>query len=178
MALSPPIDNPDLGPQTPAPGETPGGHVSYSGKPVLVVFTVQVPPNTPLTSSLYMTTDQTGWNPQAIVMDRVDSLHFRIVQRLNSGTVFRYLYDRGSLQQEEVAENGIQRAPRQVVIADSDVRAINDTVYEWADLIAGGGGQGLSPSGLPTPYNPNPFPNLPIGMPHPQPPNPGRTPSP
>jgi hypothetical protein len=176
VALSPPIENPDLVQQTPGPNDVPGAHVRYSGKPVLVVFTVQVPPNTPLTSSLYMTTDQTGWNPQAIVMDRVDSMHFRIVERLNSGTVFRYLYDRGSLQQEEVAQNGIQRAPRQVVIADSDVRAINDTVYEWSDMIAGGG-QSLSPSGLPTPYNPNPFPNLPIGLPHPEP-NPRHTPAP
>jgi len=168
VALTPPVPDPDLVQTTPGPGEAPGAHQRYSGKPVLVVFTVQVPPNTPLTSSMYMTTDQSGWNPQAIVMDRIDSLHFRIVQRINSGTAFRYLYDRGSLQQEEVAQNGLQRTPRQLVVADSDVRAENDVVYEWADLIAGGG-QGLSPSGLPTPYNPNPFPNLPIGMPHPEP---------
>jgi hypothetical protein len=168
VALSPPLPNPDLTPATPAPGESPGVVRHYSGKPVLVVFTVQVPPNTPLTSSMYMTTDQSGWNPQAIVMDRVDAMHFRIIQRINSGSVFRYLYDRGSLQQEEVAENGIQRDPRQLVVADSDVRAVNDTVYAWLDMIAGGG-QSLAPNGLPTPYNPAPFPNLPVGAPRPQP---------
>lgn len=168
VALSPPIPNPDLIPATPAPGETLGPKQHFSGKPVLVVFTVQVPPNTPLTSNMYMTTDQSGWNPQAIIMDRIDAMHFRIIQRINSGTVFRYLYDRGSLQQEEVAENGIQRDPRQVIVADSDVKAVNDTVYAWLDLIAGGG-QAIQPNGLPTPYNPQPFPNLPIGAPHPQP---------
>ena len=168
VALSPAVPNPDLLPATPAPGESPGVVKHYSGKPVLVVFTVEVPPNTPLTSNMYMTTDQSGWNPQAIVMDRIDALHFRIIQRINSGSTFRYLYDRGSLQQEEVAENGIQRDPRQIIVADSDVRAVNDTVYAWLDLIAGGG-QAIAPNGLPTPYNPAPFPNLPVGAPHPQP---------
>lgn len=177
VALSPALPNPDLTEATPGPGETPNSHQHYSGKPVLVVFTVQVPPNTPLTTNMYMTTDQSGWNPQAIVMDRIDALHFRIVQRINSGSVFRYLYDRGSLQSEEVAENGIQRTPRQIIVADSDVRAVNDTVYAWGDLIAGGNQQ-LQPNGLPTPYNPAPFPNLPVGAPHPQPPAPGRTPAP
>jgi hypothetical protein len=166
VALSPPLPNPDLALATPGPDEAPSIRQHYSGKPVLVVFTVQVPPNTPLTSNMYMTTDQSGWNPQSIVMDRIDALHFRIVKTLNSGTVFRYLYDRGSLQQEEVAENGIQRDPRQIVVADSDVRAVNDTVYAWLDLIAGGG-QSIAPNGLPTPYNPAPFPNLPNGAPRP-----------
>jgi len=166
VALSPPLPNPDLVLATPGPDEAPSVRQHYSGKPVLVVFTVQVPPNTPLTSNMYMTTDQSGWNPQSIVMDRIDALHFRIVKTLNSGTVFRYLYDRGSLQQEEVAENGIQRDPRQIVVADSDVRAVNDTVYAWLDLIAGGG-QSIAPNGLPTPYNPAPFPNLPNGAPRP-----------
>jgi hypothetical protein len=175
VALSPPLPNPDLTQATPGPDQTPSEQQHYSGKPVLVVFTVQVPPNTPLTSSVYMTTDSSGWNPQAIAMDRIDALHFRIVQRINSGSVFRYLYDRGSLRSEETAENGMQRAPRQIVVADSDVRAVNETVYAWNDLLSGGG-QNAPPNGLPTPYNPAPFPNLPGGAPHPQPP--GHTPAP
>jgi hypothetical protein len=78
------------------------------------------------------------------------------------------------LQQEEVAQNGIQRAPRQIVVADSDVRAVNDTVYAWSDMVAGG--QSIAPNGLPTPYNPAPFPNLPVGAPRPsQPPAPIHT---
>ncbi|HTX59705.1 MAG TPA: hypothetical protein VMH02_08485 [Verrucomicrobiae bacterium] len=166
VALSPPLPNPDLVPQTPAPGESAKPTEHFSGKPVVVVFTVQVPPNTPFTSTIYMTTDASGWNPNAVIMDRVDALHFRIIERLNSGTIFRYLYDRGSLQQEEVAENGMQRTPRQIVVTDSDVRAVNDTVYAWADMLAGGS-QSQAPQGLPTPYNPAPFPNLPNGQPHP-----------
>ena len=58
------------------------------GRPVLVQFTVEVPPGTPPNANIYIMTDASGWNPQAIPMDRVDALHFRVTRRLNSGTVF------------------------------------------------------------------------------------------
>jgi hypothetical protein len=86
-------------------------------------------------------------------------LHFRVTQRINSGTILRYYYTRGSQQSEERAANGLDRAPRRVVISDADVRAISDVVYYWADQI--GGLQQPQPNTLPTPYNPVPFPNLP-----------------
>ncbi len=100
VALSSPIPNPDLlqAVATPAPGEPATVAQHFSGRPVLVTFIVQVPPYTPFTSSIYMATDQSGWNAQAIPMDRVDALHYQITRRFNSGTIFRYLYDRGSLQ--------------------------------------------------------------------------------
>ena len=103
VALSSPVPNPDLLPQTPAPGHTLAPTQHFSGRPVLVTFTVQVPPTTPFSASVYITTDASGWNAQAIPMDRIDTLHYQITRRLNSGTIFRYLYDRGSFQAEEVA---------------------------------------------------------------------------
>ncbi|MBV8530918.1 MAG: hypothetical protein JO104_06340, partial [Candidatus Eremiobacteraeota bacterium] len=177
VALSSPVPNPDLlkAVETPAPGETFAPTQHFSGKPVLVTFIVQVPPYTPFTSSIYISTDQSGWNAQAIPMDRVDALHYQITRRFNSGTIFRYLYDRGSLQSQEVAQNGLARQPRDLVVTDADVRVLRDTVYAWQDSAPGAVNQ-PQPQIMPTPYNPAPFPNLPTSVPPPQPP-PGRPPA-
>ena len=161
VTLSPTLPNPDLLP--PSPGASVASSPThFSGRPVLVTFTVQVPPNTPFTATVYITTDASGWNAQAIPMDRIDALHYQITRRLNSGTIFRYLYDRGSFQSVEVAQNGLQRAPRRIVVTDADVRVVPDTVYSWIDTVNGGYNQ--APTGVPTPYNPAPFPNLPPGV--------------
>jgi hypothetical protein len=175
VALSPTLPNPDLlkNIETPAPGASVASVVQFSGKPVLVTFIVQVPPNTPFTASVYITTDVSGWNAQAIPMDRVDALHYQITRRFNSGTIFRYLYDRGTLQSQEVAQNGLQRTPRQLTVTNADVRTMNDVVYAWQDSVPGGINQG-QPQIMPTPYNPAPFPNLPNCLPPPQPPGHGR----
>lgn len=172
VAISSPVPNPDLlrAVQTPAPGESGLPVVSYSGRPVLVTFIVQVPPNTPFTSSIYISTDQSGWNAQAIAMTRVDGLHYEISRRYPSGTVFRYLYDRGSFQSKEIAANGLEREPRRFIVPDADVRVIRDTVYAWSDTVPGGVNQG-QPQIMPTPYNPAPWPNLPGSYPPPQPPH-------
>jgi hypothetical protein len=173
VALSTPVPNPDLlrNIETPPPGaENPelASAMSFNGRPVLVTFIVQVPPNTPWTASVYITNDVSGWNAQAIPMDRVDALHYQITRRYNSGTVFRYLYDRGTFQAQEVAQNGLQRTLRQLIVTNADVRVIRDTVYAWQDAVAGGVQQ-LQPQIMPTPYNPAPFPNLPNCLPPPQP---------
>ncbi|HLY03728.1 MAG TPA: hypothetical protein VKR56_14685 [Candidatus Cybelea sp.] len=173
VAASSPAPNPDLlayqNLATPAPGGGLPAGVSYSGKPVLVTFIVQVPPTTPLTSSVYISTDQSAWNAQAIPMDRIDALHYEITRRYPSGTIFNYLYDRGSLQSEEIAQNGLSRKPRKFVVPDADVRTVSDTVYAWQDQVPGSINQ-QQPQIMPTPYNPAPFPNLPPNLPPPQPP--------
>lgn len=173
VALTSPVPNPDLVPQTPGPGHPLAATQHFSGRPVLVTFTVQVPPNTAFAASVYITTDASGWNAQAIPMDRIDTLHYQITRRLNSGTIFRYLYDRGSFQAVEIAENGLQRVPRDIVVTDADVRVIRDTVYAWQDSLSNANGK--QTNGLPTPYNPAPFPNLPSGFPSPGVPGPHPT---
>jgi hypothetical protein len=165
VAASTPAPNPDLlayaNLATPGPGRAGApSTVSYSGRSVLVTFIVQVPPNTPPTSSVYISTDQSGWNAQAIPMDRIDALHYAITRRYPSGTLFRYLYDRGSFQSKEVAQNGLDRAPRDFVVPDADVRVLRDVVYSWQDAVPGNIQQ-AQPQIMPTPYNPAPFPNLP-----------------
>ena len=164
---SPTYPNPDLAPHPSSYSGTTGGSIAGTGKPVLVVVTVQVPPLTPPAAQIYITTDSSGWNPQAIQMDRIDALHFRITRKLAAGTVLNYLYTRGSFQSQERAQNGLQRDPRHLIITDADVRAVNDTVYNWADAITGS--QSAQPNAIPTPYNPAPFPNLPAGYPTPHP---------
>jgi hypothetical protein len=170
VALSSPVPNPDLlqNIETPAPGASVATVEHFSGRPVLVTFIVQVPPYTPFTSSIYITTDQSGWNAQAIPMDRIDALHYEITRRFNSGTIFRYLYDRGSLQSQEVAQNGLARPPRSFVVSDADVLTRRDTVYAWQDSGPGSVNQ-PQPQIMPTPYNPAPFPNMPNCLPPPQP---------
>ncbi|MBV8498157.1 MAG: hypothetical protein JO003_02765 [Candidatus Eremiobacteraeota bacterium] len=171
VAASTPAPNPDLLGYAPTPGPngTPLPTQRFSGRPVLVTFIVQVPPITPFTSAVYITTDQSGWNAQAIPMDRVDALHYQITRRYPSGTIFRYLYDRGSFQSAELAQNGLQRAPRDLVVPDADVRVVHDTVTAWQDQVNGGVNQ-VQPQIMPTPYNPAPFPNLPPSVPSPRPP--------
>ena len=178
VAISTPVPNPDLlrAVETPAPGEMTAAVQRYSGRPVLVTFIVQVPPYTPFTSSVYIATDQSGWNAQAIPMDRVDALHYQITRRYASGTMFRYLYDRGSLQTQEVAQNGLARTPRTFTVPDADVRVIHDVVAAWQDAAPGAVNQ-AQPQIMPTPYNPAPFPNLPTSVPPPQPHPPGKPPA-
>jgi hypothetical protein len=164
VALSSPIPNPELGQQAETTHHIP---IRVTGRPVLVQFTVEVPPGTPPNANVYIMTDASGWNPQAIAMDRIDALHFRVTRRLNSGTDFLYLYTRGSSQTLERGENGLSRPPREISITDADARSVSDTVYLWTDQASGGNIS--QPFTLPTPYNPAPFPNLPPGFPTPHP---------
>lgn len=157
VALSSPVPNPDLGPHTPNPAN-PCPNV-VPGKRVLFVVTVQVPPTTPLTDTVYMTTDQSGWNAQAYRMDRVDTLHYRLQLRLLSGTVLRVLFDRGSIQSVQAGQNGIEAAPTLRCMTDQDEQLWSPTVYAWADQQTNA--VAPIPQAMPTLYNPAPFPNLP-----------------
>jgi hypothetical protein len=155
VALTPAQPNPEL-----VPKANPSlCSRTVGGKRVLVAITVQVPPTTGVTDSVYMTSDQSGWNPQAYKLDRVDALHYRTVLTLASGTIMHVLFDRGSTQSVQVGENGIEQQPYQLCIGDSDVQAFTKTVARWGDESAGG--TLPIPQTMPTPFNPAPFPNLP-----------------
>jgi hypothetical protein len=165
VTSSTPYPNPDLA--GPALTSSNGVKQTFSGKPVLVKFQVQVPASTPPGAQVFIATDVSGWNPQAIQMDRVDALHFVAVRRIASGTMLHYLYTRGTLQTEEVGPNGLSLRPHQLIVTDSDTNNTNNVVAAWAD--ANAGNLLSQPSIFPTPYNPAPFPNLPSGTktPHP-----------
>jgi hypothetical protein len=166
VTASSPYPNPELAgpPQTTSNGVA----KTFSGKLVLVKFEVQIPPTTPITAQVYIATDVSGWNPEAIQMSRIDALHFVVVRQMASGTILHFLYTRGSLQNEEVGPNGLSLRPRTLTVSDSDTNSTNSVVALWADSNATNNIL-MQPSVFPTPYNPAPFPNLPKGTktPHP-----------
>jgi len=153
IALSTPYANPDL-------THTEG----FTGQPVPVTFTVEVPSRTPFSDEIYLATDASGWSATAVRMDRIDALHYRVTRTFPSGTRLLYRYTRGSWKSAEDDENGLQRKPRLLLVRNSDVQSEKDVVYSWGDE------DQFSPNlggAVPTPFNPRPF-NLPpvIVKPH------------
>ncbi|MFN2459921.1 MAG: hypothetical protein ABR591_04470 [Candidatus Velthaea sp.] len=150
-----------------------------TGKPVPVTFYVQVPPTTALTESVYMTTDASGWIPNAIKLDRVDALHYRLTRVFASGTKFAYRYTRGSWNSVERGQDLLEPPPHQFLVNEVDAARHDDIVYHWSD--ESGTAQQAGPNGIPTPFNANPFgnqPGLPTGMPQPSRTLPPPTPAP
>jgi hypothetical protein len=130
--------------------------VPLTGKEVAVAFVVSVPPTTPLNANVYISTDASGWNPQAIKMDRIDGQRYRAVRRFASGTKFAFRVTRGSWNSTEVGEDGLQAAAHAYFTKEVDAQEARVTVYAWSDNRAGVP-QAAQPGAVPTPYNPNPF---------------------
>lgn len=144
--------------------------VGIEGKPVLVTFIVTVPPTTPLTDQIYMSTDKSGWQPNAIRMDRVDAMRYRYTVKLNSGTEIDYLFTRGTWTTVERGQNGLEQRPHHIFVNNLDTENRSNQVYYWADQGASGGAPNaqatFNPAALPTPFNPSPF-NFPTPRPVP-----------
>jgi hypothetical protein len=128
-----------------------------------LTFVVRVPATTGLNDLVYLTSGDSNWNPLAVRMDRIDALHFRTTITAPAGARFRYLYTRGNSPTIERGANGLQRAPRVLAIAEAGPYTTNDVVEHWGDEV--GNGTLPAPQATPTPYNPAPFPNLPIPVP-------------
>jgi hypothetical protein len=152
VALSTPAPNPDL-----------GGGAGYSGRAVLVAFTVEVPSRTPLADQVYLATDASGWSATAIRMDRVDGLHYRVSRNFASGTILKYRYTRGSWRSAERNQAGMEPQPHTLLVKDVDVEPVRDIVYSWGDQDQFAPDLGNS---IPTPFNPIPFNTPPPFVPH------------
>jgi hypothetical protein len=146
VAMSTEVPNPDLG-----TGE------GFNGKPVPVIFVVEVPPKTPFGDQIYLATDASGWSATAIRMDRIDALHYKVTRTYPSGTRLLYRYTRGSWQSADVDQNGLAMHSRLLLVRNTDIQSRNDVVYSWQDENRFSPDNG---SALPTPFNPVPF-NLP-----------------
>lgn len=145
-----------------------------TGKAVAVTFEITVPPTTSLQDVVYISTDASGWNPQAIRLDRIDAYKYRATRQFASGTKFAYRVTRGSWNSTEVAENGLQPDPHQFFVREVDAQAARTQVYHWSDQNPTS--QGAGPNAIPTPYNSNPFGGGPGGILVPQRPTPVPTP--
>lgn len=99
-----------------------------------VTVVVQVPASTPYTDDIFLATDTSGWNPQAIKTQRMDGLHFRIQFELKGGTDFHFLFTRGSWTTVERDRAGLARKPRDLYVPGGAAQAIDATVYRWADI--------------------------------------------
>jgi hypothetical protein len=153
--------------------------VPLTGKEVAVAFIVTVPPTTPINANVYISTDASGWNPQAIKMDRIDGQRYRAVRRFASGTKFAYRVTRGSWNSVELGDDGLQAQPHRYATSEVDAQSARTTVFAWSDD-RGNTPQAAQPGAVPTPYNPNPFNNglfprpaatPPGGFPTPRPPS-------
>jgi hypothetical protein len=144
IALSTPAPNPDLA----------GGGPGFTGRAVLVAFTVEVPSRTPFADEVYIATDVSGWSATAIRMDRVDALHYRVSREFASGTILRYRYTRGSWRSSERNQAGMEPQPHTLVVKNVDVEPVRDIVYSWGDQDQSAPDLGNS---IPTPFNPIPF---------------------
>jgi hypothetical protein len=159
----------------------------HSGKEVPVSFVVTVPPTTPINAEVYLSTDASGWNPQAIKLDRIDGERYRVVRRLPSGTKFTFKVTRGTWATVEVGENGLSIDPHKFTVNEVNSRSYPVIVYGWSDTRGGAAPQAAAPGAIPTPYNPNPFPpggiapparaTPPGGFPTPRPRPPNQPPS-
>jgi hypothetical protein len=147
VVLSTPYANPDLA----------RGGEGFNGKPVPVTFLVEIPPKTPFSEQIYLSTDASGWSATAVRMDRVDALHYRVVRSFSSGTRLLYRYTRGSWQSADVGQDGLAIKPRVLVVPNADYLVKRDVVYYWQDENPFASDNGDT---LPTPFNPVPF-NIP-----------------
>jgi len=127
IAASTPKPNPDLAPPATV-------HRSVLSKQVTVTITVTVPANTPFNDDVYLATDTSGWNAQAIKLQRVDGLHFSIRMDLSGGTEIHYLFTRGSWATVERDRSGLQRKARSLFVPGGDAQIVEETIYRWADL--------------------------------------------
>jgi len=162
ISLSTPLPNPEL-------ASAPKGTCSFEGTPHLVPvrFVVQVPPSTQPADNVYMSTDQSAWNPQAYRMNRVDALHYATTLKFMSGTDLAYLFDRGTTQSFPRAQNGLEQEPFHLCVRISTVLSVTRVVYHWGDETSSNNVP--APQTQPTPFNPAPFPNLPGATPNPFP---------
>jgi hypothetical protein len=156
-----------------------------TGKEVAVAFVVTVPPTTPLNANVYISTDASGWNPQAIKMDRIDGQRYRATRRFASGTKFAWRVTRGSWNSVELGNDGLQAQPHQYYTKEVDAQEARTDVFAWSDD-RGNAPQAAQPGAVPTPFNPNPFPpggifpgphaSPPGGFPTPRPTQPNQPP--
>jgi hypothetical protein len=93
---------------------------------------VTVPPRTPPTDDIYISTDRSGWSPSEIKMDRLDARHYRLGLKLHRGARVLFRVTRGSYGTME-RDAAMALPPAHVLIAAPDTK-VSVTVAAWADI--------------------------------------------
>jgi hypothetical protein len=93
---------------------------------------VYVPPRTPPSDDIYLSTERSGWSPSEVRMDRVDARHFRLVLKLRHGARVAFRVTRGSFGTIERDDNGA--LPRAHVAAGESDAHVRVDVAAWADI--------------------------------------------
>jgi hypothetical protein len=130
-----------------------------TGRSVTVLFTVEVPLSTPISDSVYISTDASGWVPNAMRMDRIDERHYRLAHNFASGTELYYKYTRGDWNKVERGPDGLEPPAHHLFVPEADAFAQRWTISFWSDQNPSQ--PQVGPNSIPTPFNVNPFPCLP-----------------
>lgn len=93
---------------------------------------VYVPPRTPPSDDVYLSTERSGWSPSEVRMDRVDARHFRLVLKLHRGARVAFRVTRGSFG---TIERDAARALPPAHVATGEPNAhVRVDVAAWADI--------------------------------------------
>jgi hypothetical protein len=99
---------------------------------VTVTIDVTVPPRTPPSDDIYVSTERSGWSPNEVRMDRVDARHYRLTLRLHRDARVAFRITRGSYA---TIERDVARAlpPAHIAEGRPDAHVVVD-VAAWADI--------------------------------------------
>ncbi len=101
-----------------------------------VVFTVDVPPNTTPSDTIYIAGGFQGWDPGGTPMARVDDDTWSITLPFDDGIALEYKYTRGSWEAVE-KDAGCGEIPNRTLTVEYEATGptvVSDTVERWRDL--------------------------------------------
>ena len=101
---------------------------------VAVTFEVQVPANTPSSSTVYLATNAQNWTANAIRLTLEPGNRWTATVPLAAGTVLQYKYTRGSWGTGERDAGGAEIPNRTLTVGSGKAQTVDDVVARWADL--------------------------------------------
>jgi hypothetical protein len=102
-----------------------------SGKDVLVSIEVTIPAYTAPNSSIYLSTERSGFSPAEVQMNQLDARRYRSQIPLRDGAQLAFRVTRGTFSTIEREANG-RLPPPHVLVAHAGV-SVSVTVAAWAD---------------------------------------------
>lgn len=99
---------------------------------VSCVIDVYVPPRTPPTDDIYISTERSNWNAAEIRLNRVDPRHYTTTIVLPRGTILPFRISRGSLATGE--RDAAQTIPPPHILRAQANTELRIDVAGWADI--------------------------------------------